>query len=64
MIGRNVDIIAVAILLFGVAVFTHAHGVLIFDENQTRGIRFGPNGPHYRPLIIKRDIPRMPFERD
>lgn len=64
MIRRNVDIIAVAALLFAIALFAQANRVVVLGVSRTHGIRFVPNGPYYRPLIIKRNPPRVPFLRD
>ena len=64
MISRNVDIIAVAILLFTIALCANANRMVVLGVSPTRGIRLARNGPHYRPLIIKRSPPRIPFMRD
>ncbi len=61
---RNIDIVAVAVLLFGIALFTHARRLVVFQVNQTHGIRFSPHGPYYRPMVIKPDVRPIPHMRD
>ncbi len=60
MIRRNVDIIAVAVLLAGAAIFAHTRSVVFF--NLDRGhIRFTHyHGPH----IAVPQPPRLPYTRD
>ncbi len=61
MIRKHVDLIAIGILLCGIAVYTHARKVVIFEFNPARTIGF----THYRsPAAAIPRVPRIPYTRD
>lgn len=61
MIRKHVDLIAIGILLCGIAAYSHARKVVVFEVNATRKIAI----TQYRcPTVVVPRAPRIPYTRD
>lgn len=62
MIGKHVDLVAIALLLGAMAICSHARNVVVLGLSSSRGVWLAPNyrGSH---IAIPR-VPRIPFARD
>jgi len=60
MIRKNIDIIAIALLLGGVAFYSAARNCVRIEANRFGGIRITNSQSYYRPIIV----PPLPYARD
>ena len=61
MIRKHIDLIAIGILLWGIAVYSHARSVAAVELTPTKRIIIS----HYRsPRVFIPRIPRIPYTRD
>jgi len=60
MIRRNIDIVAIALLLGGIALYSAARNCVRIQANQFGGIRITNSRSYYRPIVV----PPLPYARD
>jgi hypothetical protein len=61
MIRKHVDLIAIALLLSGIAVCSHAHNAMLLG---VRSKRVWLATGYQAPRVIIPEVPRIPFARD
>lgn len=64
MIRKHIDLIAVAVLLCGIAVYSRARTCIVFQVNHTAGFRFSPRQPFHQPIVAIPKLPRIPYTSD
>lgn len=62
MIQKHVDLIAIALLLSAIAVFSHARKAVVLGLHSSRTVWV--TAPHGSPRIMAPAIPRITFSRD
>ncbi len=61
MIRKHIDLIAVGVLLCGIALYYHARSLVVFEFDPGHRIGF----TQYRhPVVVAPPMPRIPFTRD
>ncbi len=61
MIRKHVDLIAIGILLCGIAVYSHARKLVVFEFNPPQSIGFTHS---QRPTVVIPRAARIPYTRD
>ncbi|MBV9082534.1 MAG: hypothetical protein JOZ62_07665 [Acidobacteriaceae bacterium] len=61
MIRKHVDLIAIGILLCGIAVYSQARHVVVFEINSAKRIAFTQSRC---PTVVIPRVPRIPYTRD
>ncbi len=62
MIRKQVDLIAITLLLAAIGCCYHARNVVLLGLSSSRGVWFAPRY-HGAPVVIP-EIPRIPFTRN
>ena len=61
MIRRHVDLIAIGLLLCGIALYSNARNLVVLEINSGKQVGFTR---YHRPSVEFPEIPRIPFTRD
>ncbi len=61
MIRKHVDLIAIGLLLGGIAVYTHVRSLMLFEFDPGRRMGFTN---YHRSTVVIPDIPPLPYTRD
>jgi hypothetical protein len=61
MIRKHIDLIAIGLLLCGIALYSNARHWMILEVNSGKQLRFTR---YHRPSVEIPEIPRIPFSRD
>ena len=61
MIRKHVDLIAIALLLGGIALYSHARTCVALQANRLGAIRFTTYRSHRQPVVV---VPALPYARD
>jgi hypothetical protein len=61
MIRKHVDLIAIGALLCGIALYSHARRLVVFEFNSAKKVGFTR---YDRPVVVTPRVPCIPYTRD